>query len=425
MPLRLFVVIILLVISSCIQAQLLPEISESEVNRIEKALSSDNMQGRKINTPGIDRAAAFIAKEFQEAGLKPLSGSGDYYQEFSILDPQSVETTANLDGEILSTQKILVYSADSSLTITPKDNYEKVYLRKGGNLTEIFFKYLDGKSNVLILVDTSFAAKFERLAKVHMPLFSGSGNRIFLLTSTDPKQYNIRIRQKINYQRLRNIIGMIPGRSRPDEYIIFSAHYDHLGIGKPDAAGDSVFNGANDDASGTTAVIALSKYFSKLNNNDRTIIFAAFTAEEVGEFGSAYFSRQLVPDKVTAMFNIEMIGTESKWGQNSAYITGYDKSDMGQILQKNLTHSRFRFYPDPYPEQMLFLRSDNATLAKLGVPAHTISTSKMDNEKFYHTRGDEIGTLDISNMTEIIRAIGLSAQSIVSGQDTPTRVRMQ
>jgi hypothetical protein len=120
-----------------------------------------------------------------------------------------------------------------------------------------------------------------------------------------------------------------------------------------------------------------------------------------------------------------MIGTESKWGQNSAYITGYEKSDMGQILQKNLAHSRFRFYPDPYPEQMLFLRSDNATLAKLGVPAHTISTSKMDNEKFYHTRGDEIGTLDISNMTEIIRAISLSAQSIISGQDTPTRVLME
>jgi len=420
---RLFIVTILLAIYSCARAQLLPEIPESEVNRIEKTLSSDDMQGRKINTPGIDRAAAFIAKEFQEAGLKPLSGFVDYYQLFSILDPQSVEITASLDGEVISSKKILAYSADSSLSVTPEDNYEKVYLRKGGNLTEIFFKYLDGKRNVLILIDTSFAVKFERLAKIHLPQFSGSGNRIFLLTSTDPKQYNIRIKQKIRYQLLKNVAGMIPGKSRPEEYVIFSAHYDHLGIGKPDATGDSVFNGANDDASGTTAVITLAKYFSKLHNNDRTIIFAAFTAEESGEFGSAYFSRQLEPDKVTAMFNIEMIGTESKWGLNSAYITGYEKSDMGQILQKNLTHSRFRFYPDPYPEQMLFLRSDNATLAKLGVPAHTISTSKMDNEKFYHTRGDEIGTLDISNMTEIIRAIGLSAQTIISGQDTPTRVR--
>ena len=143
--------------------------------------------------------------------------------------------------------------------------------------------------------------------------------------------------------------------------MIFSAHYDHLGIGKPDATGDSIYNGANDDASGTTAVIALAKYFSKLHNNERTLIFAAFTAEEIGEFGSAYFSGKLNPDKVMAMLNIEMIGTESKWGKNSAYITGYDKSDMGAILQKNLGNTQFRFYPDPYPEQMLFLRSDNAT----------------------------------------------------------------
>jgi hypothetical protein len=78
-----------------------------------------------------------------------------------------------------------------------------------------------------------------------------------------------------------------------------------------------------------------------------------------------------------AMFNIEMIGTESKWGKNSAYITGYEKTDMGKMLEKNLTGSQFMFYPDPYTTQKLFYRSDNATLARLGVPAHTISTSKM------------------------------------------------
>ena len=204
--------------------------------------------------------------------------------------------------------------------------------------------------------------------------------------------------------------------------VIFSAHYDHLGIGKPNEAGDSIYNGANDDASGTTAVITLAKYFGKRKNNERTIVFVAFTAEEVGEFGSAYFSKKMNPNQVVAMFNIEMIGTESKWGKNSAYITGYDKSDMGNILQKNLINTPFKFYPDPYPQENLFLRSDNAQLAKLGVPAHTISTSKMDSEKFYHQLGDEIGTLDLNNMTEIIRSIGLSAGSIISGKDTPTRV---
>ena len=122
------------------------------------------------------------------------------------------------------------------------------------------------------------------------------------------------------------------------------------------------------------------------------------------------------------MFNLEMIGTESKWGKNSAYITGYEKTNMGEILQKNLVGSVFKFYPDPYTDQNLFYRSDNATLARLGVPAHTISTSKMDSEPNYHKASDEFSTLDMDNMNEIIKAIALSSKTIVSGEDTPTRV---
>ena len=95
---------------------------------------------------------------------------------------------------------------------------------------------------------------------------------------------------------------------------------------------------------------------------------------------------------------------------------------MGDILQKNLEGSQFKFYPDPYPTLNLFFRSDNATLARLGVPAHTISTSKMDAEKFYHTQDDEIETLDLKNMAEIIKAIAISSKSIIAGTDTPSRV---
>jgi Zn-dependent M28 family amino/carboxypeptidase len=185
---------------------------------------------------------------------------------------------------------------------------------------------------------------------------------------------------------------------------------------------DSIFNGANDDAAGTTAMMLLAQYFSKQKNNERTLIFVAFTAEEVGGFGATYFSRQLNPDEVVAMFNIEMIGTESKWGKNSAYITGFEKTNMGEILQQNLEGTGFTFYPDPYTTQNLFYRSDNATLARLGVPAHTISTSKMDNEPNYHKASDEVGTLDMDNMAMIIKSIALSARSIISGKDTPSRV---
>ena len=218
-----------------------------------------------------------------------------------------------------------------------------------------------------------------------------------------------------------NVIGILPGKSKPEEYVVFSAHYDHLGLNYNGE--DKVFNGANDDASGTTAVIALAKYFKELNQNERTIVFVAFTGEEVGGFGSKFFSENIDSNEVIAMFNIEMIGTESKWGKNSAYLTGFEKSDFGTILQKNLQGSNFNFYPDPYPKEQLFYRSDNARLAALGVPAHTISTSKMDSEPNYHKVSDEISTLDLENMTEIIKSIAISSQTIVNGEDTPTRVK--
>jgi hypothetical protein len=97
---------------------------------------------------------------------------------------------------------------------------------------------------------------------------------------------------------------------------------------------------------------------------------------------------------------------------------------MGKILQANLEGTGFTFHPDPYTDQNLFYRSDNATLARLGVPAHTISTSKMDSEPNYHKVTDEIGTLDMENMARIIKSIALSSKGIVSGKDTPSRVNV-
>lgn len=224
----------------------------------------------------------------------------------------------------------------------------------------------------------------------------------------------------IKGKNANNVIGIIPGKSKPNEYVIFSGHFDHLGM--KESGDDKVFNGANDDASGITAVITLAEYFKKKNDNARTLIFVAFTGEETGGYGSAFFSNSINADEVVAMFNIEMIGTDSKWGKNSAYITGFERSDFGTILQKNLVGSGFNFYQDPYPEQQLFYRSDNARLAALGVPAHTISTSKMDVEPNYHKLSDEISTLDMDNMTEIIKSIAISSQTIISGKDTPSRV---
>ena len=397
-------------------------INPTAVENIEKVLSSDAMRGRAAFTPDIDRAAAFIETQFKAAGLKTLDGGPSYLQPFSMINTKLISATGNLDGVNLPEGSIAVSSSSDHLVVNENSGYEKVFIKAGGNFLDLIKVLSQDKKNYLVLVDTSFSKRFPRLKDFAAQQFKSPRSVVIVLTAADPSKYSFTIDQEVSERKLANVVGILPGRSKKDEYVIFSGHYDHLGVGQPDAKGDSIFNGANDDASGSTAVMILAKYFSKLHNNERTLIFATFTAEEVGGFGSQYFSHQFDPAKVMAMFNIEMIGTESKWGTNSAYITGYEKTDMGKILEKNLSGSKFSFYPDPYPEQSLFYRSDNATLARQGVPAHTISTAKMSDEKYYHTQGDEIGTLDMKNMAEIIKSIAISARSIIAGTDTPSRV---
>ena len=397
-------------------------INATEVERIEKALSSDSMQGRKAFTPAIDKAAEFIAAEFKKIGLLYFPGLNNYRQEFSMINAKFISAEGKFDDQPLETKNILAFTTQADLVINNNSGYKKIALPSDSNFIRNARKYIGSNKNYLLIVDTGNAANFNRLKRFKRETFKKNNSVIFVLSSVDPKKYELTIKHELSESKLANVVGVLPGKSKKDECVVFSGHYDHLGIGRPDAKGDSIYNGANDDAAGTTAVIMLANYFSKLKNNERTLIFVAFTAEEVGGFGSQYFSSQLNPDKVVAMFNIEMIGTESKWGTNSAYITGYEKSDFGNILQTNLVDSKFHFEPDPYPTQNLFYRSDNATLAKLGVPAHTISTSKMDNEPNYHKQSDEITTLDMNNMAEIIKAIAISSKTIVSKKDTPSRV---
>ena len=398
-------------------------INESETERIEKYLSSDELAGRQIYTPGIEKAANFIANEFKQNGLATFKNSDSHLQSFSRISTKFISATGNFDGNNINTKNIIAITSEPNVDINEKSGYEVVKIAKEDNLFLTVRKYMTNNKNYLILVDESLGANFGRLVQFKSGLSEQQKSIFIVLTNQRPTQYKLQATHKIDKLPLSNVVGIIPGKSLPNEYVIFSGHYDHLGVnGKRAVNGDSIYNGANDDAAGTTAMIMLSKYYSASANNERTLVFAAFTAEESGGFGAQYFSKQFDPLQVKAMFNIEMIGTESKWGKNSAYITGYEKTDMGAILQKNLEGTDFNFYPDPYTDQNLFYRSDNATLARLGVPAHTISTSKMDNEPNYHKPSDEFSTLDIANMTQIVKAIAKSAQSIISGKDTPTRV---
>ncbi len=397
-------------------------ITAKEVLRVETFLAADELKGRRPGTPEIDKAADFIANEFKNSGLKYFTGLDSYKQSFTNIRLRFLSANATIDADKIDEANVIAITTDSLLKINETASFKKVVIGNTENLLQRAEAIINAKSNQLVLVNSFFVSDFKKLRRYKRDGVKTDFSVVFVLTNNAGDKYDIEIKHKITPFNYSNVVAVLPGKSKKNEMVVFSGHYDHLGVGKPSATGDSIYNGANDDAAGTTAMIILANYFAKLKNNERTLVFVAFTAEESGGFGSQYFSKQLDPDKVVAMFNLEMIGTESKWGKNSAFITGYEKSDFGKILQNNLAGSAFKFEPDPYPKENLFYRSDNATLAALGVPAHTISTSKMDNEPTYHKQSDDITAIDIDNMTEIIKAIALSSKTIISGKDTPTRV---
>ncbi|MCT4697634.1 MULTISPECIES: M20/M25/M40 family metallo-hydrolase [Tenacibaculum] len=239
------------------------------------------------------------------------------------------------------------------------------------------------------------------------------------------KKYNSlpTFRQNFEYKGIKmfNVIGVLEGKSKKDEYVVVSAHYDHLGT-KKTGEGDLIFNGANDDASGVTGVLALAKYFKNKGQNERTIVFVAFTAEEMGLIGSTHFGKGIDATKFVAGINLEMIGKTPSFGPNTAWLTGFERSDFGKIIQKNLVGTGYQLFPDPYKKFNLFFRSDNASLARLGVPSHTFSTTPIDVDKDYHKVSDEAETLNMTIITQTIQAVAKGTESIINGKDTPTRV---
>ncbi len=404
-----------------------PVVDPAYVNTLIKTLSADDMQGRKAFGPGGEKAASYIAGEFKKIGLEPLTGLKDFKQNFYAYRITPGKADVRIGDQAVDPANVTVISGASRLdwksgvtpatvvAVGPTDDPQQ----KMGELRKT-------KKDAILLFDPAHTDLFKRYqgyySRGNVSLDEAGASYVLVLTSaTDAPSYSVTVQNNVEKMPLTNVAGMIPGKGRKDEYVIFSGHYDHIGVLKP-VKGDSIANGADDDASGTTAVIALAQYFKKRKDNERTLLFVAFTAEEIGGYGSQYFSRQLDPAKVSAMFNIEMIGKESKFGKNAAFITGYEKTDFGKILQKNLEGTQFTFHPDPYTEQNLFYRSDNATLARQGVPAHTISTDQIDVDPYYHTVDDEYETLNVDNIVSTIRAIALSARSIVAGKDTPSRV---
>ena len=205
-----------------------------------------------------------------------------------------------------------------------------------------------------------------------------------------------------------NIVGYLEG-SDPvlkNEFVVISGHYDHIGIAKEGVNGDFINNGANDDASGTTAVAEMAKYFSITKSNKRSVLFVFFVGEEKGLLGSKHLAKKLKAQNFNlyAQFNIEMIGVPMK-REYLAYITGFDKSNMAGKINEYTGKNTIGFLPKE-AEYKLFYRSDNYSFYDVfKVPCQSVSTFDFENFKYYHHVSDEFKAMNVSHMTSFIQEL--------------------
>lgn len=201
-------------------------------------------------------------------------------------------------------------------------------------------------------------------------------------------------------QKGYNVCGIKKGKS--EQSLAFSAHFDHIGTNNKE--GDNIYNGADDDASGVSTVIGLADYF-KDKKTDFSMVFMAFNAEEIGLIGSKALSenQNLTPvfNNIKALFNFEMLATESQFGKNAVFMTGDEFSDFDELINANAVNG-LKIYPDPYQGQQLFYRSDNVNFVKRKIIAHSISTVDMNKAFHYHAVNDDINIVDADNLTNII-----------------------
>ena len=203
-----------------------------------------------------------------------------------------------------------------------------------------------------------------------------------------------------------NIVGFIEGTDKKlkNEFVVIGAHYDHIGMLQNGVNGDVIVNGANDNATGTTAVTEVAKYFAKFKNNKRSILFVFFSAEEKGLLGSKHLAAKLKEQKMDLyfMFNFEMIGIPMKDKGMDFYLTGFGKSNMATTMNEYAGEKLVGYLPIE-TKYMLFRASDNYPFfTEFNVPAQTVSTFDFENFEFYHQPDDEFELMDTKHMTNVI-----------------------
>ncbi|HXB35992.1 MAG TPA: M28 family peptidase, partial [Puia sp.] len=224
------------------------------VESLENMLASDAMRGRATFTPDIERAADSIELQFRAAGLQTWNGSSSYRQPFTMIRAKLLSISGSLGGVPLTADNTVIISSAEHIQISDSSQYKIGQIKAGDDLRSVAQKVVAAKGNHVFFVDTSFAKVFPRLSRLAGQQFGSPYTNVFVLGEGNfgsHYSFGLTADQQITKSDLANVVGILPGKGKlAGEYVIFSGHYDHLGVRKPDTRGDSIYNGANDDASG-------------------------------------------------------------------------------------------------------------------------------------------------------------------------------
>jgi hypothetical protein len=405
-------------------AQNADPIRETEVQRIMQVLAGDSLKGRGNGSEDLLKAGLFIGEEFRNAGLQNLDKYPGFYLPFR---PFGGSRRVNSDLLAWNEKKLsseeFMYIHPVPGNYPPKTLADFTVIRIDSYFTEdIVLKYQDAGKDVLLWSNQPQPDKenyFPPLIK--MPEGGLQNNVLLVCANKAPESLSL-TGLKSYYDNVEyNVVGMLKGHTKPEEIVMFSAHYDHEGVFKRGKRKDSIMNGANDNASGTTALVMLAKYFALRKDNARTLLFCAFAGEELGLLGSKDFVKQIPASNIVAGINMEMIAVP-QYGKGGVFITGEVQSSLPAILREGFQLTEVQVKKGPPEDKQLFKRSDNYSFVKKGVPAHSIMSSD-DDDKCYHKPCDELRRVDTPHMTTVIRGIAVAVRSLVNGSSTPSRIK--
>jgi hypothetical protein len=435
--------------------RVVPKVCAVCIHAHEDFLASDALKGRGSATHDELVAATYIASELEQYGVAPLGDDGGYLQKVALekrMPASAPQLAFNLAGQGVTWKhgaEMLVLENPPSEATGPLQKWQAgTEIQKGAfvlfaptstggaNRQDIQKATEGGAGAILMPASPRARAHWDVLSQ---QLFSGRislpnevaavrrGTLILMISDqamaqlgTAPDGTAMHFSAPMGEPEkvfTSNVLGVIRG-SDPilqKKVVLFSAHLDHLGVGAP-VNGDSIYNGADDDASGVTAVLELARVLGSGARPKRTVLFALFGSEELGGLGAQYFREHppLALREISANLEFEMIGRpDAAVKPDQLWLTGWERSNLGPVLS---AHGA-KLVGDPHPEQNFFTRSDNYELALKGVVAQTISSYGLHPD--YHRPTDEVSKLDFRHMDQAIGSLLGPVEWLVNSSFTP------